>query len=332
MLLLLTGAATLSYLILLALLTTLNQSDAAGNGLTYSYAMLVAFALWGLVALLTIVAMRAGGTPAWVKGAAVVLLPLGLAATTTTIGLLRGRGGASGWPIVVPAVVPALIIAYGAWLSIPALHARLSADVAHRMVWGTVLVLSIVPFPLQRARRGREETTQAEREAAGRAREDAERRELEARLDSLTPDRPLRDWLAFAAAGHDLRERTLERIRELPGRQREAETMMGDDRALLMSELRNLGLEATPALCRSANDFLVQHAESFRSRAATTARYEIEGASIERYLFAMQWLAANGCEVGPAADAYGDVVRLYPAAPDREQFLARLASFRAPAR
>ena len=81
-------------------------------------------------------------------------------------------------------------------------------------------------------------------------------------------------------------------------------------------------------MCGSANDFLVDHAGSFRQKAATTERYEIEGASIERYLFAMEWLQENKCNITPAIDAYVSVIGLFPAATDREQFLARLALLR----
>ena len=55
-----------------------------------------------------------------------------------------------------------------------------------------------------------------------------------------------------------------------------------------MAEWRNLDLKAPPVLCAHAVDFLVKHAESFRAKAPQTARYEIEGSAIERYLFAMQ--------------------------------------------
>jgi hypothetical protein len=200
--------------------------------------------------------------------------------------------------------------------------------VVSRVVWGAVLALSLAPWPLRRARAQLEVITESQRESAQQAEQDSTNAALAESFQRLTPESPLREWLVVAAATPELRERVLAGARTLPGRQAQAESMRGDDQAMLMSELRNLGLAATPELCDTANDFLAAHAESFRDRAATTSRYEIEGASIERYLFATHWLASNGCNVSRAIDVTESVVRLFPADPAREQFLARLASLR----
>ena len=329
----LTILAVVLWLMLVATVATINQSDAAGRGMSQGFAMIFAVVLWVLLAGVTLLAASGGNMPGWVAAAALVLLPLSLAATMATIGLLANRGaGVSGWPIVVPVMIPLLVIAYAALVAVPSLRTLVPLPLASRVVWIAVLALSLVPWPLRRARASREEITEAQREANTRAMADSETARLEAIFQALTPETPLRDWLDVAVTQHELRERALAGIRSLPTRQAQAESLRGDDQAMLMSELRNLDLQATPALCRTANEFLVAHAESYRAKAATTARYEIEGASLEQYLFGMQWLASHGCDVCLAIDATDAVVRLYPTAPAREQFLARLASMRVAAR
>ncbi|MEO8576255.1 MAG: hypothetical protein ABI556_06140 [Gemmatimonadales bacterium] len=230
-------------------------------------------------------AVTRADVPGLIRLAALFLVPLSFAAALATISVLAGaRGQATGWPIVIPAALPFLILSYVLWMISPTLRSALPPAIMERGVWGLVLVLSLVPWPLLRAKNSRDATMRTTYEAAAKAEEDS----LAQSLESMT----------------------------------------GDDMAMMMYELRNLGLDATPALCRSTNDFLANHAESFRGKAATTERYEIEGSAIEKYLFAMEWLTSNRCDITRAIDAYDGVVRLYPAAPDREQFLARLAAMR----
>ena len=321
--------AGLLWLTMMAMVATINESDAAGRGMSYGFAFVTAIALWVALAILVLLAASRGVMPGWLKPAALVLVPLSFAAALATISVLNGRGNeVAGWPVVIPAAMPLLILSYVIWTMSPSIRTAFAPALMESGVWGVVLLLSLIPWPLLQAKKRRDAATQATYEARAKASEDSAAQSLESGFDSLTPETPLREWLAFATAGNDMRERTLEGIRALPNRQAEAEALTGDDVAMLMYELRNLGLEATPALCRSANDLLASHAESFRAKAATTARYEIEGSAIERYLFAMQWLAGNRCDIERALAAYDGVVRLFPGSPDREQFLTRLASLR----
>ena len=321
--------AVFLWLAMVAISATMNESDAAGRGMANGFAVVTAIGLWIVLAILVLMTVTRPEVPGLTKVIALVLVPASFAAALATISVLAGvRGQATGWPIVILAALPFLILTYVMWVISPAVRGVLPVPLMERGVWGLVLALSLIPWPLLRAKNSRDAAVREKYEAAAKAEEDSVATALESQLNSLNADTPLRDWLAFATAGNDMREQTLEGIRALPNRQRQAEALEGDDMANLMYELRNLGLEATPKLCKSANDFLVNHAESFRQKAATTARYEIEGSAIEKYLFAMQWLHENRCNIGPAIDAYADVVALYPAAPDREQFLARLAELR----
>ena len=315
----------LFWLGLVAVLMTMNDGDAAGRGMGYFFALVLTIALWLLLATLMLIAVKKGDVGS-AKRAVLILVPFSFAAAVGTIyALSNDVVPPSRLPIVVPAATSLLIIGYFLWATLPSLHAAIPAAMMNRVIWGLVLVLSLVPWPLLMAKNRRVAAAQAEYVAAEKASEDSAAEALEAELQSLTSETPLRDWLAFATAGNDFRERTLQGIRALPRRQSDAEAMRGADQAMLMDELRNLGLDASPALFRSAKEFLIDHAESFRDRAAPTTRYEVEAQSIERYFLSMQWLATNQCDLVSAVNTYDRVVRLFPAAPDREQFLARLA-------
>ncbi|MBA2707065.1 MAG: hypothetical protein H0U59_04585 [Gemmatimonadaceae bacterium] len=315
---------------LVLVLATMNDgTDAAGRGMGYFIALSLTIVVWILPAVLMLIAAKRGEMPPGDRRAALFLVPLSFAGGVAVIYVLSNDVVQPGRiPIVIAAAMPLLMMGYFVWGMFPSLRMGIPATSMSRVTWGLVLGLSLVPWPLLMAKNRRGATAQAKFDAAEKASQNRDAKALEAKLAALTPNTPLREWLLCATEGKDLRERTLEGIRALPRRQVEAEAMRGDDIAMLMSELRNLDLDASPALCRSAGEFLVDHAESFRGKAADTARYEIESQSIERYHFAMQWLATNKCDLMRAIDAYDNVVRLFPTAPDLARFLASLASFR----
>lgn len=137
----------LLWLALIATAGTLNESDAAGNGLSYSYAMLMTVALWILLGVLLLVAATRGAIPGWVGGCAVLLIPLSGAATIAAVDLLKGRlDTLAKWPIVMPILVPLLIMLYAVRSYFPAVRARVPANATNAVVWGAILVLSLLPL------------------------------------------------------------------------------------------------------------------------------------------------------------------------------------------
>ena len=66
-----------------------------------------------------------------------------------------------------------------------------------RGVWGLILVLSLMPWPLLRAKNTRDAAARASYEAAAKAEEDSVAQALESELNSMKPDTPLRDWLVL---------------------------------------------------------------------------------------------------------------------------------------
>jgi hypothetical protein len=149
--------AVVAWIGTVSLAATLNNSDGAGNGLSYSFGVLFAGGLWVLLAGLTLSVGMRGVIPRAGAFAAVVLIPASGAAAVAAINLLRVRAGAGNWPIVIPALAPLLVLGYLLWASYPGIRALLSERLATGIVWGIVLILALAPWPLVRAvQQGRE--------------------------------------------------------------------------------------------------------------------------------------------------------------------------------
>ena len=97
----------------LATVASLGRSDAAGNGLGQAYAAIQLIVLWLLLMVLTILACAKGKGPGAARIAALVIVPASGLVASAAAGLLAQPDIAPHlWPIVVPALVPPLIIAW----------------------------------------------------------------------------------------------------------------------------------------------------------------------------------------------------------------------------
>jgi hypothetical protein len=319
----------LLWLALVATAATLNESDAAGNGLSYAYAMIMTIALWVLLAVLLLVAGSTGAIPAWVGLCALALVPLSGAAAMAAVNLLQGRAGTlAKWPIVVPLLVPLLIILYAVWRYFPALRAAVPARSAHVGVWSAILVLSLLPWPSLLARSRTSAAQQAKVEEASQIEEAqaAARKHQEnlAKFRTLTPESSLWDWLQFTTDGNELRDSAFAGIHQLRRRQADAEEMIGLGLDLPMMELSHLDLQITPRFCGIAREFLRKDAESFRPKTSEPAPYAVVAFRIERHLPTIRWLSAHDCDCDAVVAAYENTAHLYPDSPERAQFLATL--------
>src|SRR3954471_3427652 len=103
--------AGLLWVLSLATLASLGQSDAAGNALGEAYAAIQIIALWLLLSLLTLIA-AVKGRAAWpALAAALVIVPLsGLVAMSAADLLTRSHLPPFLWPIVIPAAIPPLVV------------------------------------------------------------------------------------------------------------------------------------------------------------------------------------------------------------------------------
>ena len=215
-------AAGLSIIVLLlwalqlALLSDLSGSDAAGNALTQAYAAIAIILLWVLLAILALIAFFKGAMPAPAAIAALVLIPVSGSVALSALELLRAAELAPyRWPIIIPALVPPIVVAFCFWALLPGVQARVPAIYASVIAWGSVLLLCIALVPFQQMRG-----------AVGNQLE-AVRAKNAADFAKLTANSPLWEWVPFLSVpDQTLVSSAVDRIRHLERRQADAELML----------------------------------------------------------------------------------------------------------
>ncbi|MEO8202154.1 MAG: hypothetical protein ABI679_16605 [Gemmatimonadota bacterium] len=325
------GLTVLLWILMVANVLTLNESDQAGNGLSYAFGVLMILALWVLLTALIVLAITRSTMPGWIKVAAIILLPASCAAALCALNLMRGQTGFV-WPAIIPVLVPAIVIGFALWASVPSFRGALSAEAAGGVAWGMILILSLLPWPSAMARNRGATIRRAEIEAqAGR---DSIRKSLEKQQENLatfarlTPSSPLWQWMPFTFGGNELRDTALAVARRLPGRQSDAVQLLEDGHWFPLVEIDNLDLEATPRFCELAARHLQKEAESWRTTVPNPPEYKVSVGQMEKYLPAMRWLVEHRCDIDAALVTTETTVRIYPISPERENFLAAVARLR----
>jgi hypothetical protein len=107
--------------------------------------------LWVLLAALLAVAGWCGEMPIWCGISALVLVPASGVAVQVGLHLL-GADRRLRWPIVFVGVVPGLLLAFAIWCFVAGVHALVSPTMAGGVVWGTVALLTPLPWIALRAR------------------------------------------------------------------------------------------------------------------------------------------------------------------------------------
>jgi len=314
---------------------TIRSSDPAGNALSHAFGVLMAIALWALLAILVVLAAIRGVMPVWMRLAAVVLVP---AASVATIGAIEVMSQATEWPVkwplVVPILAPALVVALALWAYVASIRAAVSTPIMAVIVFGGVMALSIAPWPLLRERKRIRNAGPGELQAIRTAKRtkwsNADRAARRAEFDAIARDASLYEWLPFTEPGDPLRDRALAAILQLPNRQQEIEEMVRAGHVAAVREVPSLGAEATPALCDGAREAIVFHARRMRpDDGAPTAPYGRYARDVEFYMPTVEWLAAQRCSLGNALAELDTTARAYGDSPERTRFLARLTELRA---
>jgi hypothetical protein len=123
----------------------LHSSDPAGNALARSVEELAVGALWVLLALLLAIAGWFGEMPLWCGIAALVLVPASGVSVQVAVQVM-GRDRTLKWPAILPAAVPALMLAYSICCFASKLNSMLTATAVGPFVWGAVAVLTPLPW------------------------------------------------------------------------------------------------------------------------------------------------------------------------------------------
>jgi len=292
--------ALLFWLLAVVTLSDLAGSDAAGNGYAQAYAAIEIAVLWGLLALISLIAGIKGaiGWPSAV--AAFVLIPAsGVAAFFALSLLARPELAPFLWPIAIPAAVPVLVLLFAFWALTPPLRRAIPAGLAGGFVWGLVLLLCVAIMPLQWTRDRADAVIVAARE------------KYDADFAKLPADAPLWTWAPFLNTRNAFQEeRVLERIRKLDRRQSDAEIML-DRGDFPLGFLGRIDLKPTAAICGKARASLRRQVEPLVLKNAEAKRYDEIAQPVADALSAMRWLAANNCSCHDEALAWETMAKAY---------------------
>jgi hypothetical protein len=284
---------------MIATLSDLGHSDAAGNGMAEAFAGIEIVVLWVLLGILLLVTGIAGVMPWPGVIAAVVLLPASGGAALLALDLLSNNDVPPFlWPIVVPVLAPPLVIAFSFWTLLPSLRAiptRLAVGVA----WGATLALCLALWPMQQMR---------DRYDAHLAALDAKWADDFARL---APDAPLWERTPFL----DTRDYThvdtvLLGIGKLDRRQADAELMLerGD---FPLRYLGSMELDPTQEFCDKARALLRRQVPPLILTTANSKPYMDIFSQVEAALSAMRWLSSHGCPCASEAAAWEAMAKNY---------------------
>jgi hypothetical protein len=178
--------ALLFYAASLATLSDLASSDLAGNAYAQAFGAIEVTILWLLLAVITIIAGVKGVMPVPAGLAAVLLIPASGFVTIEALELLsRPEVKPFLWPLVIPAAIPLLVVAFCFWSLLPKLRAAIPAGIAGGIVWGAVALLCLAIVPLGQMRQDAKDQF-----AAARAKYAED-------FAKLTADAPLWDWVPF---------------------------------------------------------------------------------------------------------------------------------------
>ena len=287
--------ALMFWVLALATLSDLAGSDAAGNGYAQAYAAIEIIVLWGLLALIALIA-GVKGAMTWPSAiAAAVLIPASGIVTFEVLELLS-RPSLPPFlrPLVIPAAVPPLVLAVSYWALIPPLHTVIGPRLAGGFVWGAVLLLCLAIVPLQQMRN----------EADDRVAEALEK--YNADLAKLPADAPLWEWAPFLDTRNSTKqEELLAHIRTLDRRQSDAELMLerGD---FPLGFLGRLDLTPTPAICDKARALLRRQVKPLALQTPNSKPYSEIFWPVANALAAMKWLVGHDCSCDAEFSGLGD--------------------------
>jgi hypothetical protein len=288
------------YALSLATLPELASSDAAGNGYAQAYAAIELFLLWGLLAIVTLIA-GISGEIAWPLAiAAALLIPASGITAFAVLGLLsKPHLEPFLWPIVIPALIPPLVVTFDIWALFPALRTTIPARLVGGAVWGAVLLLCLSIFEFQHVRQN----------AIGRI--DAANEKYAADLAKLPADAPLWDWTPFLNTRNVIaQDELLARMSKLPRRQSEAELML-DRGDFPLQYLGSIDLTPTPAVCDKARALLRRQLEPLVLKSPNSKPYSDIAWQVQGALSAMKWLVGYDCDLDEQSLAWESMAKSY---------------------
>ena len=317
-------------LLWVAMLKSFNHPVTAHDFGPAILSVLLALVVWGLLAALLFMGASKGEMPKWAKVLAWILQPASFAAAIVAADGNSTPNVSNRLLFLVPVLAPLMMAAYASWAYFPSFRAAIPAVAAGSSAWGVVFVLVAVPWAMMTLESSAREAGMAEAQAQAEIYEGKEHRagSLE-RLQRLTPDSPLWDWLDLAAPRDGVREEALAGARALKHRQADADVMLAHGAPGFMKELPYLDLEPTPTIIAGHKKYLLDMARGLERDDAGSVKYSWVASQVDPYLGTIQWMAERRCGCSAEMAAVEAAVRLYKRSPGKAECLAALAKAQA---
>ena len=318
----------LGFLLWIGMIVSLNQPQSPHDYGAAILGVLATLLLWAVLAALLVMGGLKGDMPRWAVWLAWILHPASLAATIAVLD--KGSISAYSWLIAVPVVAPLVIAAYAGWAYFPAFHAAIPPVVAGSAAWGLVFVLAVLPWVMMIQQSNESDQQSLTALADSDAHEGVEARpESLKKLQSLTPESPLWEWINYTNPRMGVRDEAFAGIRKLARRQADADEMLANGVTGFLSDLPYLGLEPTPTIVAAHKKYLRHMVTGIERPDAGRVKYSWIAWGIDSYLPSIQWMAERHCGCSDEVAALEAAVRKYKNTAGRAECLAALAKAQA---
>jgi hypothetical protein len=289
--------AGLLWVLSLATLASLGNSDAAGNALGEAYAAIQIIALWSLLTIMTTVASIKGAVPKPAMAATLVIVPAsGFVAMAAADLLTRAYLSPHLWPIVIPAAVPPLVVI---WCFLALRGGTRMAGVALGVLPALIVAVCLLIQPLSLMRKAVNDT------------ETARLQKYDADIARVPAGAAIWEWTPFLDTRDDTkRAKVLDSIRGLDQRQAQAETML-DRGDFPLGYLGFFDLDPTPALCGKARSLLRKQVAPLVLKAPNSKPYSDIAVQVSDAVAGMTWLVGYDCSCDAESTAWESMAKGY---------------------
>jgi hypothetical protein len=231
------------------------------------------------------------------------------------------------WPIVMPAGVPLLLAIYVLGLSLAATRPFAARPSVSFGVSTVILLLTLSIWSAVFYRKIVEPSRQAAAYQAEMANpiKKAERREKSlAKLQTMTADQPLEQWMSLLEPENGVRAEAIEALRKVERRQNDIEQLARHN-GIFLAAVPELDLKLTPLLCSAITDFIWNRAFVRQLQGERGQRFRTDE-SDDALAATVGWFQSRGCDCGPSLDKYaGDIRKSFKDSSERQAFLELLA-------
>jgi hypothetical protein len=294
-----------------ALTSDFQGSDAAGNAMAQGFAFLGAIVFWIVAGILLLLCGARAGFSGVRVIAVIVAVTFAVTSQFMAMALLQNMRGGDRFETLLAVGASGtmfVVLLYAGW----AFFTRATfAPVALNMAAAVLLVATcsitwVAKGPVEATNLARIQAWQAER-----AKDEA----LKDEVLALPASTPLVDFLKYTDVppenDTEARRTALARMQKLPDRQAEVEDLLAKQDTRVLRQVRLLDVKATPKVCEGGKLTARKVAEMLKP-APTRATFDQVESTLNVYMDGIEWLKENGCDMKEEIGGIEQSIRMYP--------------------